>query len=172
MANQIEERLSHILKLLAEATQVEFYRDMRRRFASDEQWKREGPEMERHAAVCWFAAKHAIGEDREALDKHLRENKDKMSQTQVNTYLAALQVIDKEIETQFEQQFLKEETVAKRIPLDQDLFEEEVEELEEEFDEDEDYVRETTEDLVDDEDLLWDEDDYLGDEDDFEDDVE
>ena len=169
MANRIEERLAHILKLLVEASQSEFYADMRRRYASTEQWKVEGPNIKRHAAVCWFAAKQAIGEDREELNKHLRENKDKMSPQQLTTYLAALQVIDKEVETQFEQQFLEEDNMAKK-PVNDDLFDEEVEIESDELDEDEEYVRQERKlhDGVDD--PMWDGDEYLGDPKDLEDD--
>lgn len=164
-----EESFAHILKLLREAAQTEFYRDMRRRFASAEQWKHEEPNMLRAAAICWFAAKQAIGNDREALDKHLRANKDKFSKNDYLTFEAALKVIDKEVETQFEQQFLKEDTVAKK-PTNDELFDDELDLPNEELDEDEEYVRSTT--PVDEEEKLWDGDDYLGDEDSSEGDVE
>ena len=162
----METKLAHILKLLREAAQVEFYADLRRRFASDEQWKHEGPEIRRHATVCWFAAKQAIGEDREALDKHLKENKLKFSESDFNTYMAALQVIDKEVETQFEQQFLKEETMAKKPVLDLD---EDIELTEEELDEDEEYVRQDRKLHDGEDDDMWDGDEYLGDPRDLED---
>jgi hypothetical protein len=145
-ANNTQDKFAHILKLLREAAHVEFYADMRRRFASNEQWKVEGPEIQRHAAICWFAAKRSIGEDREALNKYIKDNKDKFGESDFNTFQAALKVIDKEVETQFEQQFLKEDEMVKQS-IDNE-FDEEVE-----LDEDEAYIRETE--------GTWDGDDYV-----------
>ena len=173
MGKQTKDNFEQILKLLSEAAQVEFYADMRRRFASDEQWKVEGPHIRKEAAIKWFTAKHMIGDDREALGKYLTHNKDKFSESQLNTYNAALKVIDKEIETQFEEQFLKEEAMGKRFQ-DQEPPYEEAEDVQEELDEDEEYVRQTSDDSPEeDDDSLWDGDEYLGgDEEDYEDDLD
>lgn len=151
-ASDTQDKFAHIIKLLREAAHVEFYADMRRRFASSEQWKVEGPEIQRPAASCWFAAKRCIGEDREALNKYIKENRDKFGESNFNTLKAALQVIDKEVETQFEQQFLKEDRMTRQLINDE--FDQEVEiEEQEELDEDEAYIRETE--------GAWDGDDYI-----------
>ncbi len=101
----MESEIDKILKLLTVAHQAGFYADMRHRYASKEQWQVEGPEVERSAAASWQAAKIFICENRSLVDKYIKSNNDT---EQAKVLIAATQVIDNEMEAQFEKQFLQE----------------------------------------------------------------
>lgn len=164
----MESEIDHIIKLLMTAHQAAFYADLRRRYASTEQWQVEGPKIEHSAAANWQVAKILISKNRNLVDKYIKSNKDT---ERAKVLAAATQVIDKEVETQFEKQFLQEDPMG-RVKASQ-IEELENELHEEEYDEDEEYLRE--QEALDKRDL-WDGDDYLGDvsdeEDEFFDDEE
>lgn len=171
MAEQIKTDMNNILTLLRNALHIGKYAEMRSRYASTDQWKDEGPHLRKQAYIAWLLAKQAIGDQRPELEQYLRTNKDSLPQGDVDNFIAAIQVIDKELETVFEQDVLKEENMGRVKASQIDELENELEERE--YDEDEEYLRE--QEALDERDL-WDGDDYLGDvsdeEDEFFDDEE
>jgi hypothetical protein len=69
--------------------------------------RKEGPQYKRQAYSAWLLAKDIIGENREEFDSCIKANKETLEQTDaLETMQAALKVIDKEVETEFEKQFL------------------------------------------------------------------
>ena len=96
-----------IYKLLSDAASASFYMDMRSRFASAEQWKVEGPIAKKHTYLQWYTAKLMIGDKRPELETYIRTNKETLNPKQIETFMAAIQVIDKEIERLFETEVLE-----------------------------------------------------------------
>lgn len=108
-ANQTKKNMGEILSLLRNALHISKYASMRERFANELQWKEEGPVLRKQAYAAWILAKEAIGSQRLELELFLTANKENLSEEDVNNFIAALKVIDKELETAFEQQILEEE---------------------------------------------------------------
>ena len=136
--NLVEQELIQILALLANALHAAKYAFMRERFASDSHWKLEGPDIKRQAYAAWHLAKQSISERKQELQAYLISNKDRFSDGDFNNFVAAIKVMEKEMEDHME-----------RVLIDDP----EIEQLEE-LDEDEQYVRETE--------GIWDGDDYVG----------
>lgn len=159
-SNTVQSEFADIIGLLRNALHIGKYMDMRSRFANEYQWKDEEPRLKEQAYAAWMLAKMSIGDRRDELESYLRENRDKYGEDDVNNFIAAIQVIDKEVQDSFEREILKEDEmsmVKTKWEDDQLLLDEEEEFEGEELDEDEAYVRETSG-TIDDEDEDLDED--------------
>lgn len=148
-ANNTQTEFKDVIALLRNALSIGKYIEMRSRFASEHQWADEGPRLKKQAYAAWYIAKITIGEQRDDLEAYLKTNKDQFSEEDVQNFIAAIRVIDKEIEDSFEAEILKEDEmpmVKTKWKDDEYLLdeEEELEEPQEIFeDEDEEYVRQT-----------------------------
>lgn len=146
--NNTNSEFKDVIALLRNALSIGKYIDMRSRFASEHQWADEGPHLKKQAYAAWYLAKITIGENRDALEAYLKDNKEQFGEEDVQNFIAAIRVIDKEIEDSFEQEILKEDEmpmVKTKWKDDEYLLDDEQElEQEEVFDdEDEEYVRQT-----------------------------
>jgi len=155
MENQPDRSIQEVFDLLKRAIEVGNYADFRQRFASEEQWKVEGPALRREAYMAWYIAKRTIGENRPKFEAAILGNPQNYAEKDVHTFRAALEVIDKEIEQEMEL------VLTQEIDMDKLDIDEPEDITEEDIDEDEQYVRESTK--------TWDGDDYIGDEEEFED---
>lgn len=160
--NNVEQELNDIVSLLRNALSISNYITFRYRFASEHQWAEEGPHLKKQAYAAWHIAKISIGQRRDDLEQYIKSNKDKFSEDDVHNFIAAIKVIDKEIEESFEQEILKEDDMAMIKTKWKDdeylLDDEEIEQQEVFEDEDEEYVKQTE--SSDDDDMLDDEDSY------------
>lgn len=146
---KFDEAISH----LNNAISISTYSNFRRRYASKEQWEVEGPDLKMKAYAAWLLAKELIGNNRDEFEKYLELNKEELTLTKVyETMSAAIKVLDKEVETEFEKQILNLGGKMKKfnestrweedeLIADVDLFDD-IEDIDD-LDEDEQYVRET-----------------------------
>lgn len=170
--SSVQTDFGDVIGLLRNALHIGKYMEMRSRFASEQQWKEEKDHLEKQAYAAWMLAKITIGDRRDELEAYLRENRDSFGEDDVNNFIAAIQVIDKEVQESFEREILKEDEmpmVKTKWEDDQLLLDEEEEFEGEELDEDEAYVRETSGTIDDEEELDEDEeDDFVFDDEDEE----
>lgn len=113
----------------------------------------------RYAYGNWIVAKHLYVKNKEQMDKHCNylmhdcENVSPNITEQVEFFIAMRKTVEKEMEEEFENQFLKEETMGVKTKWDNDeylLDDEEIVEAEsQELDEDEEYLRETEKSSID-----------------------
>jgi hypothetical protein len=101
------ERFKSVFDLLRNALSISKYASFRQRFASIEQWHEEGPTLHAQAYICWLNAKSYIGEDRAEFERYIESIDSDLCQDDIDNFKAALKVIDKELEKEFEQQILK-----------------------------------------------------------------
>jgi hypothetical protein len=112
----------------------------------------------RYAYANWITAKHLYVKNKEQMDKHCNYLMHDCEPfpgitNQVEFFIAMRKTVEKEMEEEFENQFLKEETMGLKTKWNNDeylLDDEEIVEAEsQELDEDEEYLRETEKSSID-----------------------
>jgi hypothetical protein len=112
----------------------------------------------RYAYANWTTAKHLYVKNKEQMDKHcnyLMHDCEPFPgiSNQVEFFIAMRKTVEKEMEEEFENQFLKEEAMGLKTKWNNDeylLDDEEIVEAEsQELDEDEEYLRETEKSSID-----------------------
>lgn len=74
-----------------------FFRDMRKRYATDEQFEEEYKDFEQDMKKLWFEAKNEYCENKEAIDDFLNKE-DILSESSKESFKAMKKVINDEIE--------------------------------------------------------------------------
>lgn len=94
----IKERLDHIVERLTFISQQQVYKDMRKRFASKQQFEEEfGPNYEQLLHDLWFSAKEDYSANKYEYDGYIVNNP--QSKGYMNNLEAMKNVIDDEIES-------------------------------------------------------------------------
>jgi metal-responsive CopG/Arc/MetJ family transcriptional regulator len=144
--------LDNIVSLLERASKADFYYNIRKRYASTEQWKHEEKSIRRAATIYWFSAKKLICANMAEVE---------MKSKEIPIIEAALKVIKKESDQKFEALILKGGNMG-RVKSQEELFD--ILDDSEELDEDALYASETEGSI--------DEDDNDGNEDAYDDSIE
>lgn len=92
----IPELVNNIINKMNFIQNREFYRTMRQRYASEEQYKEEFADFDEDMRAIWTAAKNSYTDNKEAIDKHLIKH-DYAEQT-LNNFKIINNIIEAELE--------------------------------------------------------------------------
>lgn len=99
----MSELMKEVLAKLNEAYHIGGWIEMRKRYASPQQWELEGPPAKKKAHDCWQSAKTTICSHLEALRPEIQNLKG----ADRDIWEAAIKVIEQEVEEEFEKQILE-----------------------------------------------------------------